>query len=59
MVAGSWPDAADLPSAACIVKDHAAIDAEVADIEAALQRDLQTSLWKPGGESVEGADGRA
>jgi hypothetical protein len=38
---------------------HAAIDAEVADIEAALQRDLQTSLWKPGGEGVEEADRRA
>jgi uncharacterized protein len=55
----SWPDAADLPSAACIVKDHAAIDAEVADIEAALERDLQTSLWKPGGDGVEQADDRA
>jgi uncharacterized protein len=45
----TWLDPADLPSAACIVKDHAAIDAEVSVIEEARERDLQTSLWEPGG----------
>jgi uncharacterized protein len=46
----SWLDAKDLPSAACIVKDHAKVDADVAAIEQARERDLETSLWKPGGE---------
>jgi PPOX class probable FMN-dependent enzyme len=45
----SWLDPADLPSAACIVKDHAGIDADVATIEAARERDLRTTLWEPGG----------
>lgn len=44
-----WPDTDDLPSAACIVKDHAAIDGEVTVIEEARRRDLDTSLWQPGG----------
>jgi PPOX class probable FMN-dependent enzyme len=48
--ADSWLDPADLPSAACIVKDHAAIDADLAAIEAARERDLQSTLWEPGGQ---------
>lgn len=48
----SWLDAAQLPSAACIVKDHAAIEADVAAIDAARERDLQTTLWEPGGRSA-------
>jgi PPOX class probable FMN-dependent enzyme len=45
----SWLHPSQLPSAACIVKDHAHLDAEVPDIEVARQRDLETMLWKPGG----------
>ena len=45
----SWLDASQLPSAACIVKDHANLDADVTEIEAARERDLQTTLWQPGG----------
>jgi len=45
----SWLDAAQLPSAACIVKDHAHLDADLSEIEAARERDLQTTLWQPGG----------
>jgi uncharacterized protein len=45
----SWLDASQLPSAACIVKDHARLDADVPEIEAARERDLQTTLWQPGG----------
>lgn len=48
----TWLDASELPSASCIVKDHAAIDAEVSVIEEARERDLQTSLWQPGGQSA-------
>jgi PPOX class probable FMN-dependent enzyme len=45
----SWFDASQLPSAACIVKDHARLDANVAEIEEARKRDLRTTLWQPGG----------
>jgi uncharacterized protein len=45
----SWLDGSQLPSAACIVKDHARLDAEVPEIEEARRRDLQATLWEPGG----------
>jgi PPOX class probable FMN-dependent enzyme len=45
----SWLEPDELPSAACIVKDHAAIDADLELIEQARERDLQTTLWEPGG----------
>jgi PPOX class probable FMN-dependent enzyme len=45
----TWLDLTLLPSAACIVKDHARIDAAVPEIEAARQRDLRMTLWEPGG----------
>jgi uncharacterized protein len=47
--ADSWLDPAELPSAACIVKDHAAIDADVAEIDEARERNLRATLWEPGG----------
>jgi uncharacterized protein len=46
---GSWLEVAQLPSAACIVKDHAKIDADVAVIQQARDTDLRTTLWQPGG----------
>jgi PPOX class probable FMN-dependent enzyme len=48
----SWLDASQLPSAACIVKDHAHLEAGVPEIEAARQRDLETTLWRPGGSDA-------
>ncbi|MBA3288708.1 MAG: pyridoxamine 5'-phosphate oxidase family protein [Acidimicrobiia bacterium] len=45
----SWLDPAELPSAACIIKDHAALDADVATIGEARDHDLRTTLWEPGG----------
>jgi uncharacterized protein len=47
----SWPATDELPSAACIVKDHAALEADVADIETARSHDLETTLWEPGGSA--------
>ncbi len=47
----SWPATDELPSAACIVKDHAALEADVADIENARRHDLETTLWEPGGSA--------
>jgi len=45
-----WLDPDALPSAACIVKDHARIDADVAAIEAARDENLRATLWEPGGQ---------
>lgn len=45
----TWASAEELPSASCIVKDHAKFDVEVAMIEAARDRDLTETLWEPGG----------
>ena len=45
----SWLDPAELPSASCIVKDHAGIDADVAVIDEARERNLRATLWEPGG----------
>lgn len=48
----SWLDPKDLPSAACIVKDHAKIDADLAAIEAARERNLAQTIWEPGGTAA-------
>jgi uncharacterized protein len=48
----SWPDLADMPSAACMLKDHAnapGIDAD--QLEAALEADYTRTLWEPGGRT--------
>ena len=45
----TWLDSSELPSAACIIKDHARIDADIATIGEAREHDLRTSLWEPGG----------
>ncbi len=50
----SWLNPADLPSAACIVKDHAAIEADLATIEQAREHDLEATLWEPGGAGSQG-----
>jgi len=47
----TWLPAAELPSAACIVKDHARLEADVAVIEDARERDLTATLWRPAGSS--------
>jgi PPOX class probable FMN-dependent enzyme len=45
----TWADPSDLPSAACIVKDHANVDADLTEIEAERERELVATLWEPGG----------
>jgi uncharacterized protein len=46
----SWLDERDLPSAACIVKDHVGIDADITVIQEARERNLRETLWEPGGQ---------
>jgi uncharacterized protein len=45
----TWLAPDELPSAACIVKDHANIDADVEVIDEARARNLRETLWEPGG----------
>ncbi len=47
----SWHPDDELPSPACIVRDHASIDADLEQIEASRQRDMAATLWEPGGQS--------
>lgn len=49
---GSWVAAVDRPNAAAMVKDHAAIDVPAEVIGEALARDLDETLWRPGGEPM-------
>ncbi len=53
----SWIEADARPNASAMIKDHAAIDAPVPVIEDALERDLDETLWKPGGEDTDGVRG--
>lgn len=46
----SWPADDARPNASAIVRDHASIDAPTEVIEDALARDLDATLWKPGGD---------
>jgi uncharacterized protein len=45
----TWLDDDKLPSAACILKDHLRIDVDVDVIQAARDRDIETTLWQPAG----------
>jgi len=45
----TWLPTDDVPDAAAMVKDHAAIDATADQIRDALAQDLDNTLWKPGG----------
>jgi PPOX class probable FMN-dependent enzyme len=46
----TWIDSDERPNAAAIIKDHAAIDVPAEVIEEALARDLDETLWRPGGD---------
>jgi PPOX class probable FMN-dependent enzyme len=45
-----WPDRSDLPSAACMLRDHVELhEISESDIAAALEADYVSTLWEPGG----------
>jgi len=48
-----WLPAEELPSAACMIKDHVGLDVDVEVIAAARERDVQENLWRPGGAAGE------
>ena len=52
----TWLSSDELPSAACIIKDHAAIAADVTTISEARERNLAATLWEPGGNAETKAD---
>ncbi len=47
----TWLAEDQLPSGACIIKDHASLDADVEVISEYRARDLETTLWEPGGDA--------
>lgn len=50
--ARTWPDRADLPSAACILRDHAALPGvDAAAVQARLDEAYASELWAVGGEA--------
>ena len=48
--AESWLPADERPSGAAIVRDHAAIEADLADVQAFRDQNLTETLWEPGGD---------
>ena len=45
----SWPAEHERPNASEILRDHASIDVPAEVIERALAKDLDATLWRPGG----------
>lgn len=45
-----WPAATERPSAACMLRDHVAIDVAASVIEDALEQDARDTLWQPAGD---------
>jgi hypothetical protein len=46
----SWSPRDELPSIGCIVRDHASVNVAPEVIDAALEDNLQKTLWEPGGQ---------
>lgn len=44
------PDVGDLPTIACMLRDHARLEASVEEVEASLDHSYATTLWRPGGD---------
>lgn len=44
-----WPDRSDLPSAACMLRDHVQFRGDPAVIEAGLEQNYRDTLWDAGG----------
>jgi uncharacterized protein len=48
-----WLATEELPSAACMVRDHVGLDIDLETYEAARERNLRETLWRPGGDAGE------
>ncbi len=47
-----WPDRSDMPSIACMLRDHAEMDVEVGVVEEALETSYERTMWEAGGEEL-------
>lgn len=54
METSTWVGDDERPNASDILKDHAAYDVPTEVIEDALAKDLDATIWKPGGEVTAG-----
>ena len=45
----TWLGDDELPDAICMLRDHAAIDADVEAIRTGYSQDVDATLWSPGG----------
>ena len=48
----TWLPADDLPSAACIIRDHVQIDVDPQLIHDDLEKGYAATMWEPGGDSA-------
>jgi PPOX class probable FMN-dependent enzyme len=46
-----WPDRSQLPTAACMLRDHVRFDGDPAIVEADLEANYRETMWEPGGGS--------
>jgi PPOX class probable FMN-dependent enzyme len=46
----TWPDPAEIPDGREMVRDHAAIDAPLEVVREFYDRDIEATLWQPGGQ---------
>ncbi|HEX9969834.1 MAG TPA: pyridoxamine 5'-phosphate oxidase family protein [Acidimicrobiales bacterium] len=44
-----WPDTSDMPSVACMLRDHTRIEASAEDVGAYLEDSYRKTLWEVGG----------
>jgi hypothetical protein len=44
-----WPDTSDMPSAACMLRDHMGIEASADDVGAYLEDSYRKTMWEVGG----------
>ena len=52
----SWPDTTDMPTMACMLRDHVGLEATPEQVRAALEDSYQRTMWDMGGTD-EGAAG--
>jgi PPOX class probable FMN-dependent enzyme len=45
----AWPDRADMPTIACMLRDHVRFDGDASVIEAGLEQNYEQTMWEPGG----------
>jgi PPOX class probable FMN-dependent enzyme len=44
-----WPDRTDMPTIACMLRDHVAVDITAEAIDEGLETNYRDTMWEPGG----------